>query len=208
MKPAVIAGLACALAVGTGSAAALPAGHLDLRLSPAIVPLGRTATVDVTGVEASSVSARLVGATRNLGHPVRWMHLHPGHGGWTGALESPEFFGVYPVELRIMPGATVIRVEGSRLRVSPPGALARPTFATPEDVGRWWVTTLPAQLHASLSALRRWQTPAFDHRDPRLHQLLVLAYLTGAGESLGMFVTAVRDTPNGRWQLLEATLEP
>ena len=182
--------------------------QFELKLSPAIVPLGRKARIVVTGVTASSVGAHLVGASQDLGRPLPWTPLHPGPGGWTGELAAPEFLGVYPVELRIGSSSTVVRAERTRLYVFAPGTRAEPTFGTPEAVARWWVRTLPASLHAKLSALKRWQTPAFDHRDPRLHQLLVVAYVTGAGDSLGMFVTAVRGTPNGRWRLLEATVQP
>ena len=93
---------------------------------------------------------------------------------------------------------------------SQPGTLSRPSFATPEGVARWWVRT--ATGHARLTALRRWPRPGFDLRDQRLHQLLVVAYSPvghpGVGDRLGMFITAVRDGFNGRWRLLEATLQP
>jgi hypothetical protein len=208
MKRLLLAGLTCTLALLIGTPAATPATHLDLRLTPTIVPLGRTPTIVVTGLQGSSVAARLDGASHNLGRLLPWTPLLRSGGGWTGKLGAPEFLGVYSVELRIMPGSRVIRVERSRLRVFAPGTLARPTFDTPEGVASWWVKTLPPSLHATLSALKRWQTPAFDHRDPRLHQLLILAYTTGTGDLLGIFVTAVRDTPRGRWRLLEATVEP
>jgi hypothetical protein len=196
------------LALRADAAVAMPAAHLELKLSPAIVPLGRKARIVVTGVRASSVGARLVGASLDLGRPLPWTPLHPGRGGWTGKLAAPEFLGVYPVELRIGHGLRIIRAKRSRLYVFAPGTFAEPTFGTPEAVARWWVQTLPASLHANLSALKRWQTPAFDHRDPRLHQLLVVAYVTGASDSFGMFVTAVRGTPKGRWRMLEATVQP
>jgi hypothetical protein len=96
------------------------------------------------------------------------------------------------------------------LRVFAAGTRSRPSFATADDVARWWVRNVPE--HARLVALRHWPRPAFDRRDRRLHQLLVVAY-SPAGhpllrDRLGMFVTAVRDGFNGRWRLLEATVEP
>jgi len=184
-----------------------PVTHLDVNISPAVVTRGHGATIVVTGIRASSVEASLVGASQNLGQPLPWTRLRPGPSGWTGTLSAPEFRGVYPVELRIEPGARVIRVQGRHLRVFAPGTLARPAFATPEAVARWWVQTLPASLHAEFTVLKRWPLPVFDHRDPRLHQLLVVAYLTG-GDSLGMFVTAVREAQNADWRLLEATIRP
>jgi hypothetical protein len=65
---------------------------------------------------------------------------------------------------------------------------------------------------ARLVALKRWRRPAFDRRDRRLHQLLVVAY-SPAGhprrrDRLGLFITAVRDGFDGRWRLLEATIAP
>ena len=60
--------------------------------------------------------------------------------------------------------------------------------------------------------MRRWRRPDFDHRDRRLHQLLVIAWLPGGRhlrrDRLGIFVTAVRDGFTGRWRLLEATALP
>jgi hypothetical protein len=57
--------------------------------------------------------------------------------------------------------------------------------------------------------LRRWPPPAFDLRDHKLHQMLVVAYRPrGRKDRLGMFVTAVRETTGKRWRLLEATVAP
>jgi hypothetical protein len=211
MKRSLLIGLAgtLTLILLAGAASALPAEHhLQLKLSPSTIALEGTTTIRVTGVHASSVAARLAGGSQYLGRLLPWTQLRSDRGGWSGELGAPEFLGIYPVELRVRLGSTVIRVKRSRLRVFAPGTLGRPTFGTPEGVARWWFETLPASLHATLTALRRWQRPAFDRRDPRLHQLLVVAYATGAGDTLGMFVTAARDTPGGRWRLLEATVEP
>jgi hypothetical protein len=63
-----------------------------------------------------------------------------------------------------------------------------------------------------VAALRRWRRPDFDKRDPRLHRLFVVAYnppgRPRVADRLGMFVTAVRDGYDGRWRLLEATVQP
>ncbi len=211
MKRSLLIGLASTLTLilHAGAASARPdEHHLQLKLSPSTVALEGATTIRVTGVHASSVAARLAGGSQYLGRPLPWTPLRSDHGVWSGELGAPEFLGIYPVELRIRLGSTVRLVKRSPLRVFAPGTLERPTFGTPEGVARWWVETLPASLHAALTALRRWQRPAFDRRDPRLHQLLVVAYTTGAGDALGMFVTAARDTPRGRWRLLEATVEP
>ena len=82
------------------------------------------------------------------------------------------------------------------------------SFAAPEEVAAAWVSDAA---HGRLVAVRRWPAPAFDHRDRRLHQLLVVAYQPqGAGTDvrLGMFVTAVRLAFGSRWRLLEATVGP
>ena len=96
------------------------------------------------------------------------------------------------------------------LRVFARGTQARPSFSSPEGVAGWWVRTLPSP--AKLVAVKRWPRPAFDRRDRRQHQLLVIAYSpTGhpaVRDRLGMFVTAVRDRPHGPWRLLEATVAP
>jgi hypothetical protein len=67
--------------------------------------------------------------------------------------------------------------------------------------------------HARLvRALRTLAPASFDLRDQRLHQLLVVAPLAGRTPRRrrppGMFVTAVRNGFDGRWCLLEATLQP
>jgi hypothetical protein len=95
------------------------------------------------------------------------------------------------------------------LRVFAPGTRARPSFDEPSDVVRWWVRAIP---HGTLVAFKAWPRPAFDRRDPRLHRLFVVAYSPPGhplvGDRLGMFVTAFRNSYGGRWQLLEATVEP
>ena len=59
---------------------------------------------------------------------------------------------------------------------------------------------------------KRWQRPASDRRDRRLHRLLVVAYVrrcrTRIADRLGVFITAFRDCYSGRWRLLEATVLP
>src|SRR6266508_1683007 len=127
---------------------------------------------------------------------------------WRGVLPAPEFRGEYPVELRIGPGTRVLRSNRWLLRVFARGTLERPVYRSPEAVARWWVSTLPGP--ATLEAMKRWPRPLFDKRDPRLHQLLVVAYSLPGGRAvrdrLGRFVTAVRDEQG--WRLLEATVTP
>jgi len=179
----------------------------QLHVTPAIALRGQPIGVSVAGIEATSVEARAQGATQLLGRQLPWTPLVYDGDRWIGILPPPELRGVYPLQLdidrRITPSHTLVRVYAR-------GTTSRPAFATPEDVARWWVSTLPS--HARVVALRRWPLPAFDHRDPALHQLVVVAY-SPAGhpavdDRLGMFVTAVREGPRDRWRLLEATETP
>jgi hypothetical protein len=182
----------------------------DLRLSPAVALRGHNATITVTHLAAPSLEVHVVGATTNLGQPLPWTPLRYQRREWHGLLPAPEFRGIYPLELRIRQGSPVLRSEHWLLRVFARGTQSRPSFSTPEGVAGWWVQTLP--LHAKLVAMKRWPQPAFDLRDHRRHQLLVVAY-TLAGhrkvhDRLGIFVTAVRDGLQGPWRLLEATVAP
>jgi hypothetical protein len=179
-----------------------------VRLSPPVVVLRRHATISVTGFEVRSLEVLLEGATQQLGKPLPWTPLHFSAGGWRGVLPAPEFRGEYPVELRIGHGTRVLRSNRWLLRVFARGTLERPVYRSPEAVARWWVSRLPGP--ATLEAMKRWPRPRFDKRDPRLHQLLVVAYsLPGrraVRDRLGMFVTAVRDEHG--WRLLEASVTP
>jgi hypothetical protein len=177
---------------------------------PNVVVLGHSSTIQVGGIDAPTLQVRLVGASAKGGRPLPWRPLHRDHGIWRASLPAPELRGAYPVELRVRPGAPVLHSEAWLLRVFARGTLARPAFRTPEQVARWWVYSRPGR--ATLVALRRWPRPAFDRRDRRLHQLLVLAYSPPGRPSvhdrLGIFITAVRDGYRGNWRLLEATTTP
>lgn len=189
-----------------GGTAAKP----QVLLRPDVVPLGKSSSIEVTGIRSRTLQVRLLGASADSGRAIPWMSLRLRHGVWQGALRMPELRGVYPVELRVRPGGPIVRSDEWLLRVFAKGTYARPSFRTPEDVARWWVRKIPGG--AKLVALKRWPRPAFDRRDPRLHRLLVLAYsLTGrpaVHDRLGIFVTAVRDGYRGGWRLLEATALP
>ena len=182
----------------------------QLRLYPAVAMRGQHATVTVTRLNVPSLEVRVVGGTRNLGQPLPWTALRRDRLAWHGLLPAPELRGVYALELRVRPGSPILRSGQWLLPVLARGTQSRPSFGTPEDVARRWVQTLPLQ--ARLVAMKRWPQPAFDRRDHRRHQRLVVAY-TLAGhravqDRLGMFVTAVRDGLRGPWRLLEATVVP
>ena len=177
---------------------------------PNVVALGQASSIAVSGIDAPTLQVRLVGATAQGGHPLPWRRLQRVRGVWRAKLPTPELRGEYPIELRVRPGSKVMRADGWLLRVFARGTLARPAFRTPELVARWWVANRPGG--ATLVAMRRWPPPAFDRRDRRLHQLLVLAYSPpgrpAVKDRLGIFITAVRDSYGGDWRLLEATALP
>jgi hypothetical protein len=182
-------------------------------LRPAVVRLGRHATIAVTGIHTRSLQVLLAGATDTPGNqPAKqlpWRSLRLVNGTWLGTLPAPALPGVYPVVLRTGAGAAPLNSQGLLLRVFATGTRSRPSFRDPSDVVRWWVRTVP---QASLVALKAWPRPGFDRRDTRLHRLFVVAYSPSGypeiRDRLGMFVTAFRNGFNGRWRLLEATVEP
>jgi hypothetical protein len=96
------------------------------------------------------------------------------------------------------------------LRVFPPGTLRGPAFPSPQAVIRDYVSELPG--NQVLVAERRWAQAEYDHRDPRLHRIYVIAYAprsdTEADARLGLFITAIRNGYHGRWRLLETTAGP
>ena len=180
-----------------------------LRLYPSVALRGRAITIRVTGVDVPSLEVNVAGGTANLGQPLPWTPLRFGRGAWRGVLPLPEHRGIYPLELRVREGGSVVSSDQWLLRVFARGTQSRPSFSDPEGVAAWWVQTVP---HGSLVATRRWPLSAGDLRDPRRHQKFVIAY-TVAGhravdDRLGLFITAVRAGLDGRWRLLEATVAP
>jgi hypothetical protein len=178
----------------------------ELTLQPWVTVLHQRAWVRVTGVTSASLDVRVIGGTTRVGKLLPWTALALRHGVWRGLLPAPALRGVYAIELRA--GSVHVRADGL-LRVYPRGMLTRPPFRSPEGVAEWWVRVVS---HGRLTALRRWPLPAFDRRDRRLHQVLVVAYdppgHTAVKDRLGMFVTAVREGTGRRWRLLEATVAP
>ena len=179
-----------------------------VELQPAVVRLGEEATIIVSGVRARSVEVRLA-ATDIVGRALPWRSLSRVNGDWVGTLPAPTVLGVYPVLLRTSPGSPLFSGQRLFLRVFQPGTRARPAFADPADVARWWVGAVP---HGTVVAVKAWPLPAFDRRDVRLHRLFVVAYSPpghpDVSDRLGMFITAFRDGYDASWQFLEASIEP
>lgn len=186
---------------------------LQVELKPAVVRLRGRTTIAVSGIHTHSLQVLLAGATATPGNqPAKqlpWRSLQLVNGTWLGTLPAPALRGVYPITFRTGPGATPLNSKPFLLRVFATGTSSRPSFDNPADVVRWWVRTVP---HARLVALKTWPRPGFDRRDTRLHRLFVVAYSPPGHpqvrDRLGMFVTAFRDSYNGRWRLLEATVQP
>ncbi len=185
-------------------------GSVRVALRPRVVLRGQRAVITVSGNVGSSPQVQIVGATTNLGHALPWLSLQRTAHGWQALLPAPEFRGVYRIRLRTAISAPAFGSDGWLLRVYAKGTLTRPLLESPEAVARSWTQSLSTG--ADPVALKRWPLPAFDHRDPQLHQLVVISYTLKKGgrisEPRGVFVTAVRDTSRGRWRLLEATVSP
>jgi hypothetical protein len=205
-------------ALASAAAAVRPAAlshqtvTLRMELKPAVVRLRGQATIAVSGIHTRSLQVLLAGATDTPGRqPAKqlpWRSLRLVNGTWRGVLPAPALRGVYPIMIRAGGGATPLK-SPLLLRVFATGTSSRPSFDKPGDVVRWWVRTVP---QARLVGLKAWPRPGFDRRDTRLHRLFVVAYSPPGHpqvrDRLGMFVTAFRDSYNGRWRLLEATVQP
>ena len=161
-----------------------------------------------TGFTPRRLEVQLEGATDPSGAQLSWRSLRLVGDTWHGTLPAPALRGVYRVVLRAGSGAAPVGSRQSFLRVFAPGTGARPSFADPVDVVRWWAHRAPRD------AGRAEAVAATGIRStrPRLHRLFVVAYSPpghpDVNDRLGMFVTAVRDGYGGRWRLLEATLQP
>jgi len=200
-------GLLGALVAGGSDSSPSPAA-LVVSMRPPVGQLGQTDLVTVRGMPRwSSVEIRLEGSTTAIGIISPWVPLRERDGVWSGVIPPLELRGVYPVEIRQRPGTGILRSKRWLFRVLAPGTLSRPAFATPEQVAADWVTS-----HGTLVAMRRWQLPAYDHRLPALHQLLVVSYSPlgdlAPADRLGIFIMAVRTSFGGRWRFLEATVHP
>jgi hypothetical protein len=215
--------LAAAFVIGAAAFTGVAkAGHTAARDSRPVgvdfgsraIDLYHSASVRVSGITARSVDVRLVGAIERAGRayewtPYRWRALRRDQGTWRGQLPAPPLFGIYQVQLRLDQGR---RLSSRRwlLRVFPPGTMRRPSFPSAVAAVRNFVAHLPGD--EVLVALRRWPLARFDHRNPRLHRLFVIAYAPQGdnrpSSRLGLFITTVRDGYHGRWRLLEATTGP
>ncbi len=185
-------------------------GQPIVSTQPTIVHPNRKAIVIVRGyAHLTRLWVRIAGATDNENVPDTWAPLHHSGAIWTGRLSRSKLPGIYLIQLRAGPADPIIRSQRWLLRVLPIGTLSRRSYSTPLAVVRWWVRTVA---QGTVDAVRRWQPVTWDHRDPLLHQVFVVAYSPpgkpAVGDRLGMFVTAVRNGFTGHWLFLEATIVP
>lgn len=185
-------------------------GQPIVSMQPTVVHPNQEATVIVHGyTHATRLWVRIAGATDSENVPATWAPLHRSGATWTSRLPPPKLRGIYLIQLRTGPTDPIITSQHWLLRVLPIGTLARRSYSDPLAVVRWWVRTAT---HGTLDAVKQWQPVTWDHRDPRLQQLFVVAYSPpgkpAINQRLGMFVTAVRNGFNGQWLFLEATITP
>lgn len=222
---AVIAGVTSCALVGTAplpraalaSASARQArvgSTVRVLLRPRVVDYG-AARVSISGISAAAVSVRLQGADDPAGRayrwtPYRWRRLRLVRGKWCGVLPAAPLRGVYQLQFQVERRPRLLQSRHWLLRVLSPGTLRRSAFSTPRAVIRDYVSDLPG--NQVLIAVRGWPHAAFDHRDPRMHRLFVIAYAPRGDKRLsarrGLFITTVRDGYHGRWRLLQATVGP
>jgi len=202
------------IAISRATAGAVAAETVRVQLQPRVIEYG-LARVSVSGIRATSVSARLLGANDPAGvayqwTPYRWRRLELVRGRWSGVLSAPPLLGIYPLQFRIQQPKRLVRSPHWLLRVLSPGTLKRPALATPLAVIRNYASKLPG--NQVLVAERPWPQAAYDHRDARLLRLFVIAYRPQDDNSpstrRGLFITTFRDGYHGRWRLLQATVSP
>ena len=182
--------------------------------APAI-DLYHSASIRVSGTAARSVEVRLVGAIDRSGlaykwTPYPWRALRAHQGSWRGLLPAPPLYGIYRLRLRLDHGGRFLSSARWLVRVLPKRTLRRQSFPTAADAINGFVAALRG--HQVLVASKRWPLAKFDHRDPRLNQLYVIAYAPSVDSPpdsrLGLFISVVRNGFHGRWRLLEATTQP
>jgi hypothetical protein len=211
----VVVAAAMTGAATAGQRAGSGSGAVHVVLRPRVVDLFHSASVRVTGIAAHSVQVRLVGAIDRSGRayewkPYHWRSLRAHHSTWGGALPPPPLFGIYRLQLRLDQGRKFLSSARWLLRVLPSGTMKRRPSTTATGAVRRFVVHLPR--HEILVALRQWPLAKFDHRDPRLNRLFVVAYRPrsdhGQSSRVGQFISTVRDGYRGGWRVLEATTQP
>lgn len=207
--------LAAALVVAAAAVTEVAAAGSkpEVVLGTRSIDLYHSAAVRVSGIAGRSAQLRPVGANDRSGlayewKPYRWQALKALDGTWRGLLPAPPLFGIYRLQLRVV--GRVMSSPRWLLRVLPRGTMNRRAFPTSAAAVRGYVAHLPGD--ETLVALKRWRLAGYDHRDPRLNRLFVIAYAPRGdhrpGSGRGEFISTVRDGYRGRWRVLEATTQP
>jgi hypothetical protein len=188
---------------------------VQVKLGRHVIDPFHSNSISISGLTARAVEVQLLGAIDLSGRayewaPYKWRRLHRRQGVWHGVLPAPALPGIYQLRLRLNDGRKLVTSARWLERVFPHGTEARPSFATPAAVIRDYVAHLPG--NRILVAVKRWPLPAYDHRDPRLQRLFVIAFAPRGRKrrdsEAGKFITTVRCGFHGRWRLLEATTAP
>ena len=187
---------------------------VKVRLQPRVVEYGAV-RVFVSGISAAGVEVRPEGADDLPGlayhwTPYRWRRLRLVRGRWCGVLAAPPLLGIYQLQLRVQQPRRLLQSPRWLLRVLPPGTLNSSAFPSPKALIHDYVSDLPG--NQVLITDRPRPQAAYDHRDPRLLRLFVIAYAPRGNNTpnarRGMFISMFRDGYRGRWRLLEATVSP
>jgi len=188
---------------------------IQVTLSSPVIDLYHSDLIAVRGLKARTAQVRLLGAIdrRGLAYewtPYPWRRLRLLRGRWHGLLLPPPLLGIYQQQLRVDNGRTLLTSTRWLLRVFRPRTQSRQSYPSATAAVRGYVAHLAGSQH--LVAVKQWPLASFDHRDPRLHRLFVIAYAPRSDRGLdarrGLFVTTVRDGFHGRWRLLDATTQP
>jgi hypothetical protein len=188
---------------------------VSLALRSRVIDLYHSSSISVSGISARRLDVRLLGAIDRSGSayewtPYRWRRLRPRERTWRGVLPAPPLFGAYRLQLRLDGGSRYLSSPSWLLRVFPHGTLRRPSLNTPVAAIRDFIAHLRGR--QVMVACRHWPLASFDHRDPRLNRLFVVAYASRGDHRpdsrLGLFITTVRDGYQGAWRVLQATTQP
>jgi hypothetical protein len=142
------------ISISRAAAGAGAGESVRVQFQPRVIEYG-LARVSVSGITATSVSARLLDANDPAGlayewAPYRWRRLELVRGRWSGVLPAPPLLGIYQVQFQIRQPKRLLRSPHWLLRVLPPGTLTRPAFTTPLAAIRNYVTKLSGNRFSSL----------------------------------------------------------
>lgn len=196
----------------TAFAAVVAAAGMSVVAAPATVHPHAQVRVMVTGLNAPSALVVIHGGIARGGRWFQWVPLRSDGGGrWSALLQTPGFYGIYPVRVRV---GSVVHATPATVDVVPPGFSAQPGFATPTQVAEWWAWI--AQPGVVIRSVTTWRSGFYTHRDPSLNRLLRVQFqLLGnwpqqhlrVGTHV-LYLSVARRTVGGSWRLLEVVSSP